>query len=113
MNNGDEVTAEYRSRLVAKEIKVDKRLDLFAARPPLEAKKMLFSLAVPEGIGFKGMSKKKGMNIDFIDTRKAYFQAAAIRDLYVELLEENMEDGLCGKLLNICVEQGMPHTTGK
>ena len=39
------------------------------------------------------------MKIDFIDIRKAYFQTAAIRDVYVELPEEDMEEGMCGKLL--------------
>ena len=51
VNKGDSVHKEYRSRLVAQEIKMNKREDLFAATPPLEAKKMLFSLAVTEGIG--------------------------------------------------------------
>ena len=37
INKGDEINPEYRSRLVAKEIKNDKRDDLFAATPPLEA----------------------------------------------------------------------------
>jgi hypothetical protein len=50
INKGDADNPEYRSRLVAKEIKKDTREDLFAATPPLEAKKMLFSLAVTEGI---------------------------------------------------------------
>ena len=40
---------EYRSRLVAQEIKTDKREDLFAATPPLEAKKMFVSLAASFG----------------------------------------------------------------
>ena len=51
INKGDEFNEELRSRLVAKEIKTDKRTDLFAATPPLEAKKILFSLAVTEGVG--------------------------------------------------------------
>ena len=51
VNKGDKLHPEYRSMLVAQEIKVDKREDLFAATPPLEAKKMLMSLAVTEGIG--------------------------------------------------------------
>ena len=34
-NKGDEVHPEYRSRLVAQEIKRDNRTDLFAATPPL------------------------------------------------------------------------------
>ena len=33
-NKGDKVHPEYRSRLVAQEIKMDKRNDLFAATPP-------------------------------------------------------------------------------
>ena len=41
VNKGDDVNPEYRSRLVAQEIKRDNREDLFAATPPLEAKKML------------------------------------------------------------------------
>ena len=44
INKGDEVKPKYRSRLVAKELKLDKREDLFAATPPVEAKKLLFTL---------------------------------------------------------------------
>ncbi len=43
-NNRDEEKPEYRCRIVAKEIKKDKREELSAATLPLEAKKMLFSL---------------------------------------------------------------------
>ena len=46
VNKGDTKTPEYRSRLVAQEIKNDIREDLFAATPPLAAKQALFSLAV-------------------------------------------------------------------
>ena len=52
VNKGDERRPEYRSRLVAKEIKRDKREYLFAATPPLEALKILLSLALTEGIGY-------------------------------------------------------------
>ena len=37
INKGDSENPDYRSRLVAKEIKKDNRDDLFAATPPLEA----------------------------------------------------------------------------
>ena len=37
-NKGDEEEPDYRSRLVAQEVKMDKRKDLSAAIPPLEAK---------------------------------------------------------------------------
>ncbi len=42
-SEGDEEKPEYRCRLPAKSIKSDRREDLLAATPPLEAKKMLLS----------------------------------------------------------------------
>ena len=44
---------DYISRLVAKELKKDNRDDLFAATPPLEALKMLISMAMTEGVGYE------------------------------------------------------------
>ena len=98
INKGDNVNHEYRSRLVAKEIKMDKRLDLFAATPPLEAKKLLFSAAVTEDVGFHKGDKESGMKIDFIDISRAFFQADAIREVYVELPPEDAGQGMCAKL---------------
>ena len=46
INKGDDENEEYRSRLVAKEIKMNRREDLFAATPPLEAKNCFFALAL-------------------------------------------------------------------
>ena len=63
---------------------------MFAATPPLEAKKILFSLAVTAGKGFKG-DRRQGMKIDFIDVRRAYFQAKARRDAYIKLPYEDGE----------------------
>ncbi len=83
---------------MAKEIKVNNREDLFAATPPLEAKKALFSMAVTESIGHTRGRREEGMKIDFVDVRRAYFHAAARRVLYVELPEEDHEEGMCGKL---------------
>ena len=60
INKGDEGNPEYRSRLVAKEINTGKRDDLFAATPPIEAKKMLFSMAVTEVIGCRRGDQKNG-----------------------------------------------------
>ena len=51
MNKGDDEKPEIRCRIVAKEFNTHKREDLFAATPPLEAKKLFFSFAVTEGIG--------------------------------------------------------------
>ena len=48
INKGDDEFEQYKSRLVAKEIKFDKREDLFAPTPPLESIKILLSLAVTD-----------------------------------------------------------------
>ena len=42
VNKGDDENPEIRCRIVAQEFNNHKRDDLFAATPPLEAKKMLF-----------------------------------------------------------------------
>ena len=78
VNKGDEAKPEYRARLAAKELRRGRRDDLFAATPPLEALKILFSLAVTEGIGFEHKSiRNKGMKIGFIDIRnKGIFSCA-------------------------------------
>ena len=99
INKGDEINKEYRSRLVAKEIKRDKREDLFASTPPLKAKKMLFSMAVTGGIGHHSGNPGEGMKNDFVDISRSYFQADAIRDMYVQLPDEDWEERMCGKLM--------------
>ncbi len=72
---------------------MDQRLDLFAATPPLEAKKFLFSLAA-------SMSNKSGRpyKVLFIDIKRAYFHAKCIRDVYVDLPPRDMQEGMCGNL---------------
>ncbi len=69
--------------MVAKEIKKDKRGNLFAATPPLEAKKMLFSL----------WASTPGTCLDFSDVVRAHSHAKARRRVYVELSKEDLEDG--------------------
>ena len=39
------------------------------------------------------------MKIDFIDVRRAYVYAKSERDVYIELPEEDYEEGMCGKLV--------------
>ena len=38
------------------------------------------------------------MRIDFIDVKRAYFYAASERDVFVDLLEADYEEGMRGKL---------------
>ncbi len=77
---------------------MDKRQDLFAATPPIEAVKMLLSMAVTEGIGYQRNKWKSGKKLDFIDVRRAYFHAKARRTVFIELPEEDQERGMCGEL---------------
>ena len=98
VNKGDNVNPEYRSRWVAQELNVSKREDLFAATPPLEAEKTLMSMAVTEGIGYRRGKRKSGKKLDFIDVRRAYFHAQALREIYVDLPEEDYEEGKRGLL---------------
>ena len=78
---------------------MDKRDDLFAATPPLEAMKLLLSLAVTEGVGYQKGHKKSGMKLDFIDIRRAYYHAPARREVYVKLPPGDEEEGMCGLLI--------------
>jgi len=98
INKGDDKQPKYRSRLVAKEIKIDNRDDLFAATPPLEAKKLLLTLAMTESYGFQWGSNKSRLKLDFIDVRRAFFHAKCRREVYVELPPEDGEPGMCGML---------------
>lgn len=84
INKGDADTENYRSRLVAREIKRDNRLDLFAATPPLEALTAIISMCT---------SCIKGEKIMVNDVSRAYFCAPARRQVFVELAEEDKIDG--------------------
>lgn len=96
VNKCDTINPLYRSRLIAKEINTHKRDDIFAATPPLEAKKILFSAAVTDNLGWTGNKK---MKLEFPDVRRAFFHADARRLVYAKLLAEDNAPGMCGKLL--------------
>ena len=112
VNKGDEVSPEIRCRLVAKEINDHKRMDLFAATPPLEALKLLMSLACTEKIGYQAGHRDEGMKLDFIDVKKAYYSANARRELYIELPEGDREPGMVGNATRLSQAQEMQHSAG-
>ena len=73
---------------MAKEIKMDKRLDKFVATPLLGVKKMLFSDAnTHEGIGHREGERQSG-KFDSVDISRAFFQVDAVRGVYVGLAVE-------------------------
>ena len=88
-----------RCRLVARDFKgkgeVD-REDLFAATPPLEAKRVLMSRAVT-----RRRNQRKGRRkMMFIDARKAHLNPKCEKNVYIKLPDEaNGGPGKCGKLV--------------
>ena len=93
VNKGDEDDPEYRCRLVAKELKKKNEDTIFAATPPLEGKKLLFSLATT---GTKGSNDP--LKLLFIDVKRAYFYAKSCRPVFVQLPDEDFTEGQCGRL---------------
>jgi len=90
VNKGTQERPNVRCRLVAKEIKTYSDDSLFAATPPLEALKILITLAA-----------SKRWRLAHVDVRRAYFNAKVLRDVYVELDEKDKEgddDDMVGKL---------------
>ena len=99
VNKGDSENPNYRSRYVGREFNCgDKRDDLFAATPPLEALKMLLSLAASQC----ARPRTKPHKLAFIDISKAYFHAPAQRLVYAQLPDEALEPHergkVCGRL---------------
>mgnify|MGYP000267371291 CR=1 FL=1 len=96
-NKGGEGAMEVRCRLVARDFKgKDKdRDDLFAATPPLEAKRMLLSrAATTEAVGQTGLRK-----LFFIDVKKAHLNPRCEQDVFMVLPEEaRCGLGVCEKL---------------
>ena len=83
---------------LAKEFHDEAMEGIFASTPPLEANKLLFSLATTEGVGFEHGRKKWGKEIEFINVKRAYFHSEARRVLYVQWPPEDHEEGLCALL---------------
>ena len=94
-NKGDEDNYNRRARLVAQGFACEQLQTIFAATPPLEAKKALLSLAVTEGRGWGAGCHYK---LDSIDVKRAYFYAPVRREVYVKFLPEDAYEGYCGKL---------------
>ena len=82
----------YRSRLVGREIKRDKRQDLFSPLPPLEVLKLLIAYCA------KNQHTDKPKRIGVIDVSRAYFHAKCKRALYIQIPDEDWEPGDEGRV---------------
>ena len=74
-SNGDSAHPDYRARFVGKEFNTGVDPTLFAATPPLEALKLLLSHAAGD----------ERVHIMLSDFKRAYFNALAQREPYVDL----------------------------
>ena len=90
-NKKDDANPQYRSRIVAKEIKTYANPELFAATPPVEYVKFLLSCAASSQWG------KRRTRVMIQDVKKAYFFAPATRNIYVDIPLEDREPGDEGK----------------
>ena len=86
-NKGDTSRPIYRSRLAGREMKYDKRLDLFPATPPLETLKFLCSMCA------RGQAGPELYRLAVIDIKRAYFYALARRPMFIEIPKEDLEPG--------------------
>ena len=101
VNKGTEEKPNYRSRLVARDFKVkgDDRENIFAAMPPLEAKAILMAAAACRWRRWQAGKEKDLWKLLFVDVKKAHTYAKCDdEDAFVELPEEDWEEGRCGKL---------------
>jgi hypothetical protein len=97
VNKGDDVTPNYRSRLVAKDFKNTVNMELYAATPPLETLRTLISFAATTA-----HSDKERCKIMINDISRAYFYAPATEPTFVEICDEDWTSGdeeNCGELL--------------
>ncbi len=107
VNTGDDEAPRYRSRLVAREIRLPGQDSIFAPTPPLESLRTVLSLAATEIDGVISHERcpksEQRTQISVIDISRAYFNAAKDPDgdpTYVDLPSEDADKakGLCGLL---------------
>ena len=93
MNKGDVSCPTSRGRLVGKEFETYADDTVYASNPPLEALRLTTSRAATHD----GVNRQITMN----DVRRAYFDAKATRDVYIELPKEDSHSArgdMVGKL---------------
>ena len=120
-NKGDDKHANYRSRIVAREIKARKKISerispeqLFSAMPPLEAFMIILSLFMSwSRLGYKYKCPYK---IGIFDISKAHFYGVARQRVFVELVEKTrhtLEQTSAAFYLRRCMELKTQSTSGK
>ena len=106
VNKGDDDHPEYRSRLVAREIRRHGEDSIFAPTPPLESLRCILSLATTDLPGrrrhVRDPVSEDRTQIQIIDISRAYFNAVTDDEhpTFVDLPEEHPDKcrGMCGRL---------------
>ena len=94
-NKNDITDPDVRCRLVGQEVNTHADESFYAATPPLEAKRMLFTQFASEQ-----SRGGKPLKISLVDVKKAYFYGIPERDLYVRLpYELGVSKKYVGKLV--------------
>ena len=100
VNKGDDDHPNYRSRLVAREIRRKREDSIFASTPPLEALAAILSLTAtedfwPEEVWHAPQDSESRLQISTIDISRAYFNARTKDSdpVYVELPPEDPDFG--------------------
>ena len=91
VNKSDDANPNIRSRMVGRELKLDNRLYLFAATPPLEAFMIICFLCASHQR--RGSTSGRNFRMMAIEVRRAYFYAKTIRPVYIEIPKEDWEPG--------------------
>ena len=84
VNKGTAADPNVRARLVARDFEAkgdDGRVDLFAAMPPLEAKKMLFRMAAKDKLVWRA-GRWQRRKLLFIDVKKAHLNGRVPEDTF-------------------------------
>ena len=85
-NKGDSSAYDVRARLVACEVNTYKTDEYYAATPPLEAKKLLFSEYA--NTARRPTNKPKLIVLSFVDIKKAYFNGVPRRNIHLAFPRE-------------------------
>jgi len=108
VNKGDDIHPNYRSRLVARQLKATDTSgkSYFAPAPPLEALRTVISMAMTRAGSHQpdwSPSSRTRMQISLIDVKRAYFNAQIDPnepETFVQLPSEDPDnDSMCGLLL--------------
>lgn len=107
-NKGDDIETNYRSRLVAREVRRKAEDSIFAPTLPLESLRTILSLVAteeywPEAWWTASPTSDERLQVSLVDIPRAYFNARTRNDdpVYVALPPEDPHHGkgLCGRLL--------------